>query len=45
MTDPKIYVGTYAKYNAGDLSGDWLSLRDFETFEDLIEACMALHSD
>ena len=45
MTDPKIYVGTYAKYNAGDLSGDWLSLRDFETFEDLIEACMELHSD
>ena len=45
MTDPKIYVGTYAKYNAGDLSGDWLSLRDFETFEDLIETCMELHSD
>lgn len=45
MTDPKIYVGTYAKYNAGDLSGDWLSLRDFETFEDLIEACLELHSD
>ena len=45
MTDPKIYVGTYAKYNAGDLSGDWLSLRDFETYEDLIEACMELHSD
>lgn len=45
MTDPKIYVGTYAKYNAGDLSGDWLSLRDFETYEDLIEACLELHSD
>lgn len=45
MTNPKIYVGTYAKYNAGDLSGDWLSLRDFETYEDLIEACMELHSD
>lgn len=45
MNDPKIYVGTYAKYNAGDLSGDWLSLRDFETYEDLIEACMELHSD
>lgn len=45
MTDPKIYVGTYAKYNAGDLSGDWLSLRDYATYEDLIEACLELHSD
>ena len=45
MTDPKIYVGTYAKYNAGDLSGAWLSLRDYSTYEELIEACLELHSD
>lgn len=45
MTDPKIYVGTYAKYNAGDLSGAWLSLRDYATYEELIEACLELHSD
>lgn len=45
MTDPKIYVGTYAKYNAGDLSGAWLFLRDYATYEELIEACLELHSD
>lgn len=45
MNDPKIYVGTYAKYNAGDLSGAWLSLRDYATYEELIEACLELHSD
>ena len=45
MTNPKIYVGTYAKYNAGDLSGAWLSLRDYSTYEELIEACLELHSD
>lgn len=45
MNDPRIYVGTYAKYNAGDLSGAWLSLRDYATYEELIEACLELHSD
>ena len=45
MNNPKIYVGTYAKYNAGDLSGAWLSLRDYATYEELIEACLELHSD
>lgn len=45
MNNPKIYVGTYAKYNSGDLSGAWLSLRDYATYEELIEACLELHSD
>lgn len=45
MNNPKIYIGTYAKYNAGDLSGAWLSLRDYTTYEELIEACLELHSD
>jgi hypothetical protein len=26
---PRIYVGTYAKYNAGSIAGAWLDLDDY----------------
>ena len=29
---PKVYVGTYAKYNNGDLSGEWVELDNFSIF-------------
>lgn len=41
----KIYVGTYAKYNAGNLKGEWLNLSDYSDAEELFEAMRALHSD
>ena len=28
---PRIYVGTYAKYNAGSIAGQWLDLEDYAT--------------
>lgn len=40
-----VYVGTYAKYNAGSIYGDWLMLSDYADIEDFYEACRELHSD
>ena len=45
MKEPRIYVGTFAKYNAGNLDGRWLEMRDFENAEDFYLAARALHSD
>jgi len=46
MSDaPSIYVSTYAKYNAGNLAGDWLNLEDYADSEDFYKACERLHSD
>jgi len=42
---PSIYIGTYKKYNNGDLSGKWLDLEDYNDFEDFINACKELHND
>lgn len=40
-----VYVGTYAKYNAGSIYGDWLMLSDYADIEDFYEACRELHAD
>ena len=42
---PAVYCGTYAKYNCGDLSGMWLDLCSFDTYEEFIEFCTQLHAD
>jgi len=41
----KVYVGTYAKYNAGSIAGAWLNLADYEDKDAFFEACRKLHSD
>lgn len=41
----RIYVGTYAKYNSGNLKGEWLDLKDYACSQDFYEACAELHSD
>ena len=41
----KVYVGTYAKYNAGSIAGAWLNLADYEDKAAFFEACRKLHSD
>lgn len=43
--DPRVYVGTYAKYNNGDLTGAWMILSDFDTYDEFLEACYELHAD
>lgn len=43
--NPRVYVGTYAKYNSGSIAGGWLSLMDYDTYADFCKACRALHKD
>lgn len=41
----RIYVGTYAKYNDGNLFGKWLDLEDYSDRDEFYEACAELHAD
>mgnify|MGYP005995223043 CR=1 FL=1 len=43
--EPRIYVGTYNKYNNGSIAGKWLDLNDYENIEDFYKACYELHKD
>lgn len=43
--NPSVYVGTYKKYNNGDLSGAWLDLTKFADVDEFLECCRALHQD
>lgn len=45
IKESAIYVGTYAKYNNGDLSGKWMNLADYSSKEDFLEACAEIHND
>lgn len=40
-----VYVGTYHKYNCGNLNGQWLYLDDYADYEEFIEEAKALHHD
>ncbi len=41
-----VCVGTYAKYNSGNLSGAWLNLEDFNyNYLLFVDKCHELHSD
>jgi len=42
---PSLYIGTYKKYNNGNLAGEWLDLEDYDDFNSFILACKELHSD
>lgn len=41
----KVYVGTYKKYNEGNLKGAWLDLADYESYSEFVAACKKLHND
>lgn len=43
-TTPRLYVGTYAKYNTGSIQGAWIDLTG-HTKDSFLEACHELHSD
>jgi antirestriction protein len=45
MNTPRIYVGTYAKYNNASLEGKWLDLDDYSDAEEFLQACAELHKD
>lgn len=45
-TAPRVFVGTYAKYNAGRLRGFWVDLEDFAGDRPaFLEHCRQLHND
>ena len=44
-TNPSVYVGTYAKYNNGDLTGEWVDLTRFANKEEFLRYCHELHND
>lgn len=44
-TEPRLYVGTYAKYTAGSIKGAWLTLTDYADKDDFLTACRELHKD
>jgi len=41
----KCYVGTYGKYNAGSIEGKWLDLNDYQTYQEFLNACKAVHKN
>ncbi len=45
ITEARVYVGTYHKYNEGSIEGKWLDISDFDTREEFYNACRELHSD
>ncbi len=49
MTDysdnPKLYCGTYGKYNNGSIKGAWMDMTEYDTAEEFFAACAELHKD
>jgi antirestriction protein len=42
---PRVYVGTYAKYNNGSIFGEWLEPAQYVDLNDFLAACAELHED
>ena len=42
---PALYCGTYGKYNSGNLGGMWVNLSTFDSYDDFINFCQAIHAD
>lgn len=42
---PRLYVGTYAKYNNGSIAGEWVDLEDYTDSSEFYAHCAELHSD
>lgn len=43
MCNPRVYVGTYWKYNNGSLKGGWVSLSECKDYKEFLSKCRALH--
>ena len=41
----RVYVGTYKKYNEGNLAGEWVDLTDYRGRDDFYDYCATIHSD
>jgi antirestriction protein len=42
---PRIYVGTFNKYNSGSIKGAWLDLENYSDKDAFLSACRELHKD
>ena len=42
---PALYCGTYGKYNSGSLNGMWVNVSTFDSYEDFLNFCKAIHAD
>ena len=42
---PALYCGTYGKYNSGNLGGMWVNVSTFDSYEDFLNFCKAIHAD
>lgn len=40
-----VYVGTYKKYDNGNLFGEWIDLEKFSDAEEFLNVCRLLHDD
>lgn len=45
LTSYEVYVGTYAKYNEGNLHGGWFDLCDYADYGEFLDACEKIHAD
>ena len=45
LSEARVYVGTYNKYNNGSLFGKWLDLSDYSDKDEFFVACRELHED
>ncbi len=45
LNEVHIYVGTYQKYNEGNLFGKWLTLSNYDDIEAFYADCKRLHQD
>lgn len=45
LSEARIYVGTYKKYNNGFLAGAWLDLSDYSDKKEFLNACHELHNN
>ena len=45
IESPALYCGTYGKYNSGSLRGMWVNLSTFNSYEDFVNFCKAIHAD
>ena len=43
MSNPRVYVGTWAKYNRGSIAGGWLALNECKDYQAFMRKCKALH--
>lgn len=41
----QVYIGTYGKYNSGNLAGAWIDLADCASYADFLAKCKTAHKD